>query len=100
MLEWEAVRSEFEWDGSLRDLYVFETSEADWDRFLAGFVRGRTRRAPQLTASRTHCRNQHEPPSKSAAALFIFYISMSAALGCAATFSQTKSLSLISTSGS
>ena len=35
MLEWEAVRSEFEWDGSLRDLYVFETSEADWDRFLA-----------------------------------------------------------------
>ena len=33
-MNWETVKSDFEWDGSLRDLYVFDTSEADWDRFL------------------------------------------------------------------
>ncbi len=34
MVDWEDVRPEFEWDGSLRDLYVFETSQEEWNRFL------------------------------------------------------------------
>jgi len=33
-MDWKTVKSDFEWDGSLRDLYVFDTSEAEWDRFL------------------------------------------------------------------
>lgn len=34
-MEWSKVSAELAWDGSLRDLYVFETSESDWDVFLA-----------------------------------------------------------------
>lgn len=34
MLTWEQVKAEFEWDGSLRDLYVWNTSIEDWDRLL------------------------------------------------------------------
>jgi hypothetical protein len=34
-MEWETVRHEFEPDGSLRDLYVVDTSAREWDRFLA-----------------------------------------------------------------
>ena len=33
-LNWETARHEFDRDGSLRDLYAFETSDVDWDRFL------------------------------------------------------------------
>ncbi|MCA9641331.1 MAG: hypothetical protein KC492_11575 [Myxococcales bacterium] len=33
-MEWSKVSAQLVWDGSLRDLYVFETSEADWDAFL------------------------------------------------------------------
>ena len=34
-MEWEKVSAELARDGSLRDLYVFETSESDWDILLA-----------------------------------------------------------------
>lgn len=34
-MEWSKVSAELAWDGFLRDLYVFETSEADWDAFLS-----------------------------------------------------------------
>jgi hypothetical protein len=34
-MEWAKVAAELVWDGSLRDLYVFETSEPDWDAFLS-----------------------------------------------------------------
>ena len=34
-MDWAKVSDELSWDGSLRDLYVFETSESDWDTFLA-----------------------------------------------------------------
>ena len=33
-MDWRTVESDFEWDGCLRDLYVLDTSEAEWDRFL------------------------------------------------------------------
>jgi len=36
---WELLESEFEWDGSWRDLYIHETSISDWQRFL-GWVAG------------------------------------------------------------
>lgn len=29
-MNWKVVAPDFEWDGSLRDIYVLETSEADW----------------------------------------------------------------------
>ena len=32
---WAKVAAELVWDGSLRDLYVFEASESDWDAFLS-----------------------------------------------------------------
>lgn len=33
-MDWKTVASEFAWDGSLRDMYVFATSLAEWDQFL------------------------------------------------------------------
>ncbi|MDO9076013.1 MAG: hypothetical protein Q7U72_01030 [Brevundimonas sp.] len=33
-MDWERVRHDFEWDGALRDIYVLETSEDDWQRVL------------------------------------------------------------------
>ena len=35
---WEAVRDEFAVDGSLRDIYVFDTSMDDWQRMLEQLV--------------------------------------------------------------
>lgn len=37
-LEWEESKTAFDWDGSWRDLYVFDTSAEDWQR-LVGFVK-------------------------------------------------------------
>ena len=34
-MEWESIKSAFEVDGLLRDIYVFETRSANLDRFLA-----------------------------------------------------------------
>ena len=34
MLAWEAVRKEFEFDGSWRDIYVFQTEMSDWQHML------------------------------------------------------------------
>lgn len=34
-MDWAKVAAELGWDGSLRDLYVFETSECDWNTFLS-----------------------------------------------------------------
>ena len=34
MLAWEKVRKEFEFDGSWRDIYIFETTMSDWQRML------------------------------------------------------------------
>jgi hypothetical protein len=34
MVEWKGVAREFEWDGSLRDIYVLGTGHREWDRFL------------------------------------------------------------------
>ncbi|AZO47963.1 MAG: hypothetical protein EOS58_18635 [Mesorhizobium sp.] len=31
-MKWEQVASDFAWDGSWRDIYVLNTSEADWQR--------------------------------------------------------------------
>ncbi len=33
-MDWMAYKDAFEWDGSLRDMYVFETNEHDWQRLL------------------------------------------------------------------
>ena len=33
-VKWEAARDIFEWDGSWRDIYVFETTVQDWDSLL------------------------------------------------------------------
>jgi hypothetical protein len=33
-VSWEKCRDEFEWDGSLRDLYVLGTDLGDWQRLL------------------------------------------------------------------
>lgn len=35
---WERVQPDFEWDGSLRDLYVLDTSESHW-HLLVEFLR-------------------------------------------------------------
>lgn len=35
-LEWARMSGFFEWDGSLRDSYVFGTSLPDWNRLLDG----------------------------------------------------------------
>lgn len=37
-MEWEEIKTAFDLDGSLRDLYVFETNMVDWQR-LVDFVR-------------------------------------------------------------
>ncbi len=34
-LEWEMCKEAFEWDGSLRDIYVLGTDLGDWEKFLA-----------------------------------------------------------------
>ncbi len=34
MLAWETVRNEFEFDGSWRDIYVFQTTMSDWQHML------------------------------------------------------------------
>jgi hypothetical protein len=34
-MEWQSIKSAFEVDGLLRDIYVFDTRSADPDRFLA-----------------------------------------------------------------
>ncbi len=34
-MEWAKVTAELDWDGSLRDIYVLETSESDWGTLLA-----------------------------------------------------------------
>ena len=39
MVDWERAADAFDWDGSLRDLYVLRTGEEAWDRLL-GFLRG------------------------------------------------------------
>src|SRR5262245_30449355 len=36
-IAWKTVRDEFAFDGSLRDIYVFGTSIADWQRMLDAF---------------------------------------------------------------
>jgi len=33
-VNWELLREDFAWDGSLRDIYVFETTLADWQKTL------------------------------------------------------------------
>jgi hypothetical protein len=33
-VDWETCQADFEWDGSLRDIYVLQTSIVDWDRLL------------------------------------------------------------------
>lgn len=33
-LKWDDIRSEFEWDGSLRDIYVLDANLADWQRVI------------------------------------------------------------------
>jgi hypothetical protein len=37
-VNWEQYQKEFEWDGSLRDIYIFETSLDDWQKLL-DFIR-------------------------------------------------------------
>ncbi len=31
---WSSFKKAFEWDGSLRDVYIRETTDADWQKFL------------------------------------------------------------------
>jgi hypothetical protein len=33
-VNWEQYQKEFEWDGSLRDIYIFKTSLDDWQKLL------------------------------------------------------------------
>jgi hypothetical protein len=33
-MNWEQYQKEFEWDGSLRDIYIFKTSLDDWQKLL------------------------------------------------------------------
>ena len=33
-MNWEQYQKEFEWDGSFRDIYIFETSLDDWQNLL------------------------------------------------------------------
>jgi len=33
-IEWSVARAAFDWDGSLRDIYVLATDEGDWQRML------------------------------------------------------------------
>ena len=37
-MNWEQYQNEFEWDGSLRDVYIFKTSLDDWQKLL-DFIR-------------------------------------------------------------
>jgi hypothetical protein len=34
-MDWTQIAADFVWDGSLRDIYVLGTTEADWDNILA-----------------------------------------------------------------
>jgi hypothetical protein len=34
MMEWEQIKSDFDWDGSWRDIYVLGTTIADWQTLL------------------------------------------------------------------
>ena len=34
-MDWSKVSADLDHDGSLRDLYVFDTAESDWDSFLS-----------------------------------------------------------------
>ncbi len=33
-MDWSRIKAEFEWDGSLRDIYILGTSQVDWDRVV------------------------------------------------------------------
>jgi len=71
MVEWEAVRADFQWDGSLRDLYVFGTSDEKWDRFLVALqswgyptqfsVEGKPSILPESARSVFQIRNRASP---------------------------------------
>jgi hypothetical protein len=37
-MNWERYQNEFEWDGSLQDVYIFKTSLDDWQKLL-DFIR-------------------------------------------------------------
>jgi hypothetical protein len=37
-LDWQSVQDFFSWDGSWRDLYVFNTTVSDWDRLLGALA--------------------------------------------------------------
>jgi hypothetical protein len=37
-VNWEQYQNEFEWDGSLRDVYIFKTSPDNWQKLL-DFIR-------------------------------------------------------------
>jgi hypothetical protein len=34
-MDWSQISADFEWDGSLRDIYVLGATEADWNNVLA-----------------------------------------------------------------
>jgi hypothetical protein len=40
-MNWEQYQKEFEWDGSLRDIYIFKTSLDDWQKLLDYIKAGR-----------------------------------------------------------
>lgn len=57
-MEWEEIKTAFNWDGSWRDLYVFETTPDDWQR-LVDFVRKSVhphtfQRGPEVCALPAH----------------------------------------------
>jgi len=70
-MEWAKVAAELAWDGSLRDLYVFETSESDWDTFLSALrswpyetsflVDGEPSRLPQSAGAAFEIRERASP---------------------------------------
>jgi hypothetical protein len=35
LIDWQEARAAFEWDGSLRDIYVVDTDRGDWEQLLA-----------------------------------------------------------------
>jgi hypothetical protein len=35
VIDWQEAKAAFDWDGSLRDIYIVDTDRGDWERLLA-----------------------------------------------------------------
>ena len=61
MIDWAQISSDFEKDGSLRDIYILDTSLAEWEKVWAFLLEGRASLTLQIRGEQVPLPSHVEP---------------------------------------